>query len=126
MWISNSATAAMMITIVQAVIGQLKESDRQIAIETDRQIAIETNRQIADETDEPENGQNCSERSSESGNNELVSKWDKTAKALCLSIAYAATCGGIATLTGTAPNLIMTENLERFVTTWNFFLSAAS
>jgi len=37
------------------------------------------------------------------------------AKALCLSVAYGAYCGGLGTLTGTTPNLIMKNVADEWV-----------
>lgn len=110
MWISNSATAAMMMTIVHAVISQLKESDNRLVSDESAE-SVECRDSVADES--VESKERSDSVASAPEHMSQSNKWDETAKALCLSIAYAATCGGIATLTGTAPNLIMTENLNR-------------
>ncbi|TNE64227.1 MAG: DASS family sodium-coupled anion symporter [Bacteroidetes bacterium] len=71
MWISNTATAVMMLPIGMAIVSQLKDNPK---------------------TREDEN---------------LI-----FGKALMLSIAYSATIGGIATLIGTPPNLVLAAMVQ--------------
>ncbi|MAZ29040.1 MAG: anion transporter [Cytophagaceae bacterium] len=71
MWISNTATAVMMLPIGMAIVTQLKDN---AATKEDEQLAF--------------------------------------GKALMLAIAYAASIGGIGTLIGTPPNLVLAGILE--------------
>lgn len=73
MWISNTATAVMMLPIGMAIITQLK-----------------ANRDIPEKTT------------------------DYFSKALMLAIAYSASIGGIATLIGTPPNLVLAAVVQEF------------
>ncbi|MEM7656944.1 MAG: DASS family sodium-coupled anion symporter [Bacteroidota bacterium] len=73
MWISNTATAVMMLPIAVAVCGQLR--------------------------DNPQTPENESRR---------------FGKALMIAIAYSASIGGVATLIGTPPNLVLAGVLEEF------------
>ncbi|XP_052716672.1 solute carrier family 13 member 2-like [Crassostrea angulata] len=102
MWISNTATTAMMIPIANAVLVQLKEtkdienSDAAEDVELTEQNGVTI---IRDEKT------NTSRKIRE---NEIESpEYLRMCKALSLGIAYAANCGGVASLTGTNPNVIM-------------------
>jgi sodium-dependent dicarboxylate transporter 2/3/5 len=79
MWISNTATAIMMLPIGASVLSMLKESKRSKV------------------TDKPKSSQEFS---------------DPFATALVLGIAYACSIGGIGTLIGTPPNLILAAFLR--------------
>lgn len=135
MWISNSATAAMMVTIAQAVINQLQLSETQIVSTLDENTghsaehgkveAGEFNDGISldvisrnsgtvlthaanhREFETPESLTDAQEKSV------AADKWEEMGKGLLMCVAYSASIGGIATITGTAPNLIFNENLQR-------------
>ncbi|KAH9524288.1 hypothetical protein Btru_054056 [Bulinus truncatus] len=93
MWISNTATTAMMMTIVQALIKQFKDLE-----ELNGEPTVP---QTPDFWEESQSHTAKSKNRRNSGA-ELM----RLSKALSLSVAYAANVGGTASLTGTGPNLI--------------------
>ena len=76
MWISNTATASMMVPIVEAIVMELD-------LETTKKMDGSMNQEI-----QQRNKQSMREM-------------------LFLSVAYAASCGGVGTLTGGGPNIVL-------------------
>ncbi|CAG2225383.1 SLC13A2_3_5 [Mytilus edulis] len=123
MWISNTATTAMMIPIANAILVQLKEAKEE----------AETNGHVADKTDldkvrleDVTFTVNDNEKTMETQNNGDVNKeeyekktnipvtsktenqeYKRICKMLSICIAHTANVGGIASLTGTNPNVIL-------------------
>ncbi|KAI8783173.1 solute carrier family 13 member 2 [Biomphalaria glabrata] len=97
MWISNTATTAMMMTIVQALLSQfndMKEYDKVQAAKLRGSIArLDPNSPEALDLKKKE----------ERADAEFI----RLSKALSLTVAYAANIGGIGSLTGTGPNLVL-------------------
>ncbi|GFR97345.1 solute carrier family 13 member 2 [Elysia marginata] len=99
MWISNTATAAMMMTIVHALLQQFKQVDNETARgkhaeglqvngDPGNHVGVEPlERSEVDQASEDERHQ-------------------RLKKAISLAVAYAANIGGIGSLTGTGPNLV--------------------
>lgn len=165
MWISNTATAAMMIPIVEAVLEQIKEAsdlgeatdsksesgmsteleempaekmafldhngpnqpgDKEAktveeglvvpskdgkhgAADTARRPGDKQQEEAADEEEEGEEKEKEKDRK-----HRLKRQQAKLAKGLSLCIAYAGNVGGIATLTGTPPNLVLKGQTDMF------------
>nr|XP_011440239.3 solute carrier family 13 member 2 [Crassostrea gigas] len=102
MWISNTATTAMMIPIANAVLVQLKETKDIENSDAAEDVELTEQNGVTIIRDEKTNTSRKI-RENEIENPEYL----RMCKALSLGIAYAANCGGVASLTGTNPNVIM-------------------
>ncbi|XP_053851547.1 solute carrier family 13 member 2 isoform X2 [Vidua macroura] len=91
MWISNTATTAMMVPIAQAVMEQLHKSETESG--TPGQVKKVNGLEVV--------------FSSGKRNEEVEQKHLKLSKGMSLCICYSSSIGGIATLTGTTPNLVL-------------------
>ena len=139
MWISNTATAAMMLPIANAVLTEMNEertNSKRDPNGVTSSASTELSTNPAEDTDAQSEGtgdsaeQNVMQETDFGGqeqlaNNEVDSSSRHTekmamdgslknlAKVLMLGVAYSANIGGTATLTGTGPNLVLRGDISK-------------
>ncbi|XP_067090775.1 solute carrier family 13 member 1 [Osmerus mordax] len=135
MWVSNTSAVAMVMPIVEAVIQQILRSTEEadgrrsraatgvsnLALQLDEMIGPKEKEDIMSSQVQDPEAQVYTIPENEVPPHRTVipqvpgNKQDNMiCKALCISIAYSSSMGGIATLPGTSPNLIFSEYMTQF------------
>ncbi|XP_018018962.1 solute carrier family 13 member 5 isoform X2 [Hyalella azteca] len=135
MWISNTASTAMMLPIVDAILKELyskkredeiptSEGDLEIIKKSSRSSSLSSTQRrssVLAQTNSVDGTKQDKEDNDEE--EELTKMGAQMRKTLLLAVAYSANIGGTGVVTGTTPNLILMANLEEFDETGLTFAS---
>uniref|UniRef100_A0A6J0UEU5 Solute carrier family 13 member 2 n=1 Tax=Pogona vitticeps TaxID=103695 RepID=A0A6J0UEU5_9SAUR len=131
MWISNTATTAMMVPIAQAVLDELHRSEMERLRAPWGSLAngsLNPGFELQEPRRPQETSPSCGPQAPSPGNapletpekedtaeeeQRLEQKHQSFCKGMSLAVCYSASIGGIATLTGTTPNLVLKGQMDQ-------------
>nr|KAF6330992.1 solute carrier family 13 member 3 [Myotis myotis] len=117
MWLSNTASTAMMLPIASAILKNLfgEEEENTVAVGTKGMNPVPMEMQFLARREDKDFPEEAEDPPALADSNKKAEEYRKNIwKGLLISIPYAASIGGTATLTGTAPNLILLGGIKRF------------
>ncbi|XP_015425848.1 PREDICTED: solute carrier family 13 member 3 [Myotis davidii] len=115
MWLSNTASTAMMLPIASAILKNLfgEEDENTVAVATKGMNPVPMEMQFLARREDKDFPEEAEDPPALADSNKKAKEYRKNIwKGLLISIPYAASIGGTATLTGTAPNLILLGGIK--------------